>query len=120
MATTKSIISRANNRFTKLIKREIIEKDAIITGDMLRSIDTVFKEKSNGNIEIVLGSIYYYVYVDQGTKHIKARKITEDVLNSDSFNEILEDLMFEWNDLRINEMLLRVSSKSSGKIKIKI
>ena len=114
--TRQQIISRANNKFTQLIKKEIIDKDAIITGDMLRSIDAIFKE-SKDTVKIQLGAIHYYVYVDEGTRFIKARKITEDVLESKAFIEILEDLMFEWNEIEINDMLFNLGKNKNITVK---
>ncbi len=106
--TRKQILSRANNRFTKLIKKDIQKKDAIKTGEMLRSIDSAFKEKGD-DVVIELGAIHYYVFVDEGTKHIKARKITEDVLESKEFEKIMEDLMFDWTEIIINDMVTKTN-----------
>lgn len=125
--TEQQIVSKANNRFRKLIQKDILKKDAIITGDMLRSIDPVFRLKKK-KILIELGAIYYYEYVDQGTKGkhgtkrkqgtqgIKARNITTDVLESKAFLEIAEDLSFDLYELQVDLMLSKLGKGKNIKI----
>jgi len=116
MKSRQKILDKGNNRFRKLIQKDILKKDAIITGDMLRSIDPVFKDRRD-KVLIELGAIYYYEYVDQGTRTIKARNITSDVLDSKAFLKIVEDLMFEIEDLEVDLMLSKLGKGKNITIK---
>ena len=96
-------LSKYNNRFRKLVQEDIYKKDLIKTGDLIRSIDAEFRVE-NDNVVIEIGSIYYYEYLDNGTRHIKARKITEDVIKSKEFQKIMDEVTQEWVEYQLSKI----------------
>ena len=100
MPSVKSILSRGNNRLRALIQEVILEKNLIKTGDLHRSIDAEFTEK-NGNITINIGAIFYYKFLDDGTKYIAERNITQDTVNHPTFTKIMEDVAGDYVELLI-------------------
>lgn len=87
-----SEIRRANVKFKNLIREEIRIKKLIKTGTMIRSISTEFILEK-GKIKIKLGAVYYYKFLDDGTKYIKAYNITKDTLKSKKFQDLEKDLI---------------------------
>lgn len=88
-------LSRYDNRLRRLIQDIINKKGLVKTGDLIRSIDANFFIK-NDNIELNIGAIYYYDYLDKGTKYIKPREITKDVTSSKEFNDIMTEVVTEY------------------------
>tara|TARA_R110002012_G_scaffold106783_4_gene248052 strand:- start:231 stop:542 length:312 start_codon:yes stop_codon:yes gene_type:complete len=101
MATAQSILSRGNNRLARLIEAEIQKQNLIKTGDLLKSIDAQFVLK-NKKITIKIGAMYYYTFLDNGTRHIKSRNITQKVINSDKFVKLMEDVAGEYIEFLID------------------
>ena len=95
MASEQQILSRGNNRLTKLIQAEIVDQKLIKTGDLLKSIDARFTIKGS-KLTIKIGALYYYTFLDKGTKHIKSRDITANVVNSKGFTGLMEDVAAEY------------------------
>ena len=97
-------LSKYNNRFSNLIEADIRKKKLIKTGDLIRSIDPVF-HLSNNKITIKLGAIHYFKYLDDGTRYIKSYNITKDVMNTQEFLDIIEDIIFDGIDSDIDIIL---------------
>ncbi len=95
MASEKEILSRGNNRLTKIIQSEIKDQNLIKTGDLLKSIDAKFTIRGT-KVTIKIGAMYYYTYLDRGTKYIKSRDITKNVVNSKRFNDLMEEVAAEY------------------------
>lgn len=118
MATVNSIISRGNNKFRRLIQKDIREKNLIKTGDLIQSIDPVFSmEKGELNIEV--GAIHYYKFLDDGTKFITARNITSDVVESSEFTKLIEDIIFQLTEKKVDELLINLG-KNNKNITVKL
>ena len=100
----QSIIKKYNTRFTKLVQQDISDKNLIKTGDLYKSIDAKFKLDGD-EVVIDIDVIYYYVFLDDGTRHIQAFNITEDVTNSSEFDALMEDMMIELLEFELNEKL---------------
>lgn len=111
MAGIGSILNKASIRFRKLIQKDIRNKNLIKTGDLVRSIDAEFKE-SKGKITISIGAIFYYTYLDDGTKYIKSFDITKDVLDSKGFKDLLEEVLEDVTKVQIDEILLKLNGKN--------
>lgn len=111
MAGVGSILNKASNRFRKLIQQDIRNKNLIKTGDLIRSIDAEFKEKGN-KIVIHIGAIFYYTYLDDGTKYIKSFDITKDVLDSKGFKDLLEEVLVDVTQVKIDEAFSGLGSKN--------
>jgi hypothetical protein len=111
MASTGSILNKASNRFRKLIQDDIRKKNLIKTGDLIRSIDASFKEDGD-EIKIQIGAIYYYTFLDDGTKYIKSFNITEDVLDSTEFEELLEDTIVDIKTIEIEKAFKGLGTKN--------
>lgn len=107
----KNIVKRFNNRFRKLIQKDIRKKGSIRTGTMLKSIDPVFNIDKKGELVVNLDAVYYYEYVDGGTRYITPRDFTKDVVNSEEFAKILEELMIEISLLTVKTMFRNTGFK---------
>lgn len=101
MATAQSIVSRGNNRLTKIIASEIQKQNLIKTGDLLKSIDAQFVVKGK-DLKVKIGAMYYYTFLDNGTKHIKSRDITKNVVNSDRFIKLMEEVAADYIEFLID------------------
>ena len=71
---------------------------------MIRSIDAVFKKRGD-NYTIELGAIYYYTFLDDGTKYIKKKDITKDVIEGDEFRDLVAELMVDISMISINKTI---------------
>ena len=91
MASLQKIVSRGNNRLTKVIQAEIKSQRLIKTGDLLRTVDAQFVVKGK-KLTIKIGTMYYYTFLDNGTKHIRSRNITQNVVNSKRFIDLMEEV----------------------------
>lgn len=90
MATIGSVLNKSTNKLRRLIQQDIRDKNLIKSGDLIKSIDASFKEE-RGKITLSIGAIYYYTFLDDGTRYIKARNITNDVMESREFKILLEE-----------------------------
>ena len=80
----------------------------IKTGDLLRSIDSVFSfDEKDWTINIELKSIFYYEYLDNGTKRIKAFEITNKTLESEEYDEMITDLLSEIYEYKVDKIILK-------------
>lgn len=75
----KKELEKVGKELVDGIKSEIRSAGAIRTGDMLRSID--YKVTGDTDPELMIDAIYYYTYVDEGTKYISPREFTKKALN---------------------------------------
>jgi hypothetical protein len=102
MPSLQSILSRGNNRLRALIQEVILDKNLIKTGDLHRSIDAEFREE-DGIIKIKIGAIYYYKYLDDGTRYIEARNITKDTTEHPTFKNIMDDVAADFVEYLIEK-----------------
>lgn len=108
--TAKSI-RKANVDFKNLVRNQIRKEKLIDTGTMIRSITSDIKVV-NGEVEITLGAVYYYKFLDDGTRYIKAYNITEDVINTKKFKDIIMSLVTDMIDVGIKKALKPLTGAS--------
>lgn len=101
---TAKAIRKANVDFKKLVRDEIRKKKLIKTGTMIRSITSDIKVVA-GEVKIELGAVYYYKFLDDGTRYIKAYNITNDVMETKKFQDIIMDLIGDMIDVGIKKAL---------------
>jgi hypothetical protein len=85
------------------IKKQIIEVKAVKTGKMKNTTKVkvgydfardVFTIKS-------VNSTFYYIFVDQGTIHIKPRRITDKTLDRQTVESAFDRLYDKWMDYMV-------------------
>jgi len=108
---TAKAIRRANVDFKNLVRTEIRKKKLIDTGTMIRSITSDIKVV-NEEVEITLGAVYYYKFLDDGTRYIKAYNITEDVMDTKKFKDIIMDLVGDMIDVGLKKALKPLTGAS--------
>lgn len=114
MESINNIINKYNNRFKQLIMKTILDinqastNSALIkTGDLLRSIDSIFTfNEKDWSIDIDIKAIFYYEYLDNGTKRIKAFEITNKTLDSKENTDMIQDLLGELFEYKIDKIML--------------
>jgi len=112
-----NLLNKASIRFRKLIQNDIRKKNLIKTGDMIRSIEADFSENtSTGEIVISIGAIYYYTYLDDGTRYIKSFDITDDVVDSKEFEKLMEETIVDITEIQVTKAFEGLGSKT---VKIK-
>lgn len=86
------------------IKRQIIDVKAVDTGRMKNT--TKVKVGYNFTTDIFsiqsVNSTFYYIFVDKGTIHIKAREITDKTLEREEVKSALDRLYDKWIDYIID------------------
>jgi len=92
----KPNLASGNNRLRALIQEVILAKNLIKTGDLHRSIDAKFTIDKKDNLTVKIGAIFYYKYLDDGTRTIAKRDITKDTVNSPKFKKIMEDVAADY------------------------
>lgn len=111
MKVTAKSIRKANVDFKKLVRDEIRRKKLIKTGTLVRSITSDIKVV-NGEVDITLGAVYYYKFLDDGTKHIKSYNITKDIMNTKRFQDIIMSLITDMIDTGIKVALKPLTGAS--------
>ena len=106
-----SLLNKASKQFRKLVQKDIRSKNLIKSGDLVKSIEAKFTSKG-GEIFISIGAIFYYTYLDDGTKNIKSFDITEDVLDSQEFADIMEDLIVDIVEVRLDKKIAQLGKKN--------
>lgn len=88
----------ATNSMSSLIKKSIIEKQAIDTGRMKNTslVKIVLDDKNKRPKYVEIDSTYYYKFVDQGTRHITPRQITKWMRDQDKFKKEMARIMNAW------------------------
>lgn len=89
------------------LKKTIIQVKAVDTGWMKNQArvkvtynfvtDKFFIQESDA-----AKKVFYYLYVDQGTIHMKARKITDKTLRKPKVQKALDKLFDKWMDYMID------------------
>jgi len=97
----KPNFNSGNNRLRALIQEVILAKNLIKTGDLHRSIEASFSINKKDELTIFIGAIYYYKYLDDGTKYIAKRDITKDTTEHPTFTKIMEEVAFDYVDYLI-------------------
>jgi hypothetical protein len=102
-----SQLGAATRSLNAEIKKTIIQVKAVDTGRMKNN--TKIKIEYNFNTDKFtfteggVKSTDYYIFVDEGTIHIKARKITEKTLNKQKVQLALDKLWDKWMDYMIDK-----------------
>ena len=112
-AKIMSEIKGANVRFKKLIQDEIAKKKLIKTGYMIKSITSEFRLE-RGKITIFLGAVYYYKFLDNGTKFIKPYYITADTIKGEKFKKLEKELVSKIAGIEILEAIQRYDKPFLG------
>lgn len=108
----ESEIRRANVKLKKLIQNEITRQKLIDTGAMIKSITTEFT-LSRRKLNIKLGAIYYYKFLDNGTRYITARKITKNVISGNEFKNLEKRLIASIAKIEIIDQIKRFNEKGA-------
>lgn len=103
----KTILSKASAKLKTLVKNDIISKGLVKTGALVQSIEADFVETGD-ELTIEIGAVYYYAFLDDGTRFIEAYNITEDVTNSSAFQVLLEDTITSLLEVRLDNALKRI------------
>ena len=111
MSSTKSIfisqLGAATRSINAEIKKTIIQVKAVDTGRMKNN--TKVKLEYNFSKDVFLfteggiRSTSYYIFVDEGTVHIKAREITQKTLNKPKVQKALDKVFDKWMDYMIDK-----------------
>ena len=101
-----SQLGGTTRRLNAQIKKTIIQVKAVDTGRMKNNttvrIEYDFNKDKFTVLQSGVFSTYYYIYVDEGTIHIKARKITDKTLSKPIVQESLDKLYDKWIDYMID------------------
>lgn len=109
-ATKAAFISQlgaATRSINAEIKKTIIKVGAVDTGRMKNNtkvkIEYDFSKDEFYFTEGGIRSTFYYPFVDEGTRHIKAREITQKTLMSDKVQKALDKVFDKWTDYMIDK-----------------
>ena len=111
MGTTKNIfisqLGATTRKINAQLKKTIIEVKAVDTGRMKNNtkvkLEYNFAKDDFYFTEDGIRSTFYYPFVDQGTRHIKAREITEKTLRKQAVQKSLDKLFDKWMDYMIDK-----------------
>lgn len=108
MGSTKNIfisqLGASTRSLNAEIKKTIVKVKAVDTGRMKNNTKVKIKynfSKDKFTINQV-NSTDYYIFVDEGTIHIKPRKITDKTLNKPKVQKALDKLFDKWMDYMID------------------
>ena len=95
-ATTRSLNAE--------IKKTIIKVKAVDTGRMKNNTKVKVNYNFNKDVFTItqVNSTDYYIFVDEGTIHIKPRKITDKTLRKPKVQKSLDKLFDKWMDYMID------------------
>jgi hypothetical protein len=80
----------------------IISKEGLIkTGALRASIDINFDVN---NSDFSISAIYYYEYLDRGTKYIKSYDLTEKIVNDKIVLDAIEDFYYNYFKEKIDKL----------------
>ena len=111
MSSTKSIFISQLGATTRSInaqlKKTIIQVKAVDTGRMKNNAKVKVTYDFNRDLFFIQESdiarkVFYYLYVDKGTIHIKARNITDKTLAKAKVQKSLDKLFDKWMDYMID------------------
>lgn len=88
-------VSEIEYGMTELYREKIMEVGAYRTGNLYNSIETVIAFTSDGPIVRIMG-INYLPFVDNGTRYIDPRYITEKWLADPRYDVMYEELFVIW------------------------
>ena len=96
-------INKANRKLYALIQRVILTKRResdgkvlkVRTGRLKRNIRPLLSIDNDNNLIVDMEVMEYYQYLDEGTRRIKPWFLSEEIMDSEEFEEIVEDLYFE-------------------------
>jgi hypothetical protein len=91
-------------RIVDLVCKDVITREGLIkTGQLLRSIESDVRFNQN-DITIEIEAVYYYEYLDEGTRYIKPYNLTDKILNDSRVIKAIEDFLVEWIEKRIDKI----------------
>lgn len=101
-----SQLGAATRSLNAEIKKTIIQVKAVDTGRMKNNTKVKIEYDFNKDKFIIqnsgVSSTFYYIFIDEGTIHIKPRKITEKTLNKGKVQAALDKLWSKWADYMID------------------
>jgi len=112
MSSTRNIfisqLGATTRKINAQLKKTIIEVRAVDTGRMKNNAKVKVtydfnKEKFFIQSSDMAKKVFYYLYVDQGTIHIKARNITDKTLSKKVVQKSLDKLFDKWMDYMIDK-----------------
>ena len=112
MSSTKSIfisqLGATTRKINAQLKKTIIQVKAVDTGRMKNNAkvkitydfttDRFYIQESD-----IARKVFYYLYVDKGTIHIKAREITDKTMAKPKVQKALDKLFDKWMDYMIDK-----------------
>ena len=100
-----SQLGAATRSLNAEIKKTIISVKAVDTGRMKNNTKVKINyDFSKDKFTITqVDSTFYYVFVDQGTIHIKPRKITDKTLDKAKVQKALDKLFDKWADYMLDK-----------------
>ena len=110
MSNSKSLFIAQLGACTRSInaelKKTIIDVKAVDTGRMKNNAKVKVTYDFNKEEFYIQGSdmakkVFYYLYIDNGTIHIKPRNITDKTLNKPKVQKALDKLFDKWMDYMI-------------------
>lgn len=111
MSTTKSLfisqLGAATRSLNAELKKTIIQVKAVDTGRMKNNAKVKITYDFNRDKFYIQESdmarkVFYYLYVDKGTMHIKAREITDKTMAKPKVQRALDKLFDKWMDYMID------------------
>lgn len=82
------------------IKKQIVEVGAVRTGRMKNNTKVKVSYDFDRDVFTIksVDSTFYYIFVDQGTVHIKPRRITDKTMDREKVRSALDKLYDKWID----------------------
>ena len=89
------------------IKKQIVEVGAVRTGRMKNTTKVKVGYDFGRDIFFIkdVNSQFYYIFVDKGTRHIKARDITDKTFNRPRVQEALDKVYDKWADWYFGDII---------------
>ena len=101
-----SQLGAATRSLNAEIKKTIIQVKAVDTGRMKNNTKVKIEYDFNKDKFIIqnsgVNSTFYYIFIDEGTIHIKPRRITDKTLNRAKVQAALDKLWSKWADYMID------------------
>ena len=101
-----SQLGAATRSLNAEIKKTIIQVKAVDTGRMKNNTKVKIEYDFNKDKFIIqnsgVSSTFYYIFIDEGTIHIKPRRITDKTLNRAKVKVALDKLWSKWADYMID------------------
>jgi hypothetical protein len=99
-----SEIKQIEVNLTKLYQEKVMEVGAYRTGALHKSIEVKVRLEKNGPEMDVLG-VEYLPFIDEGTRYIDARHITDKWQSDPKWEQYMEELVEIWAEDFLDEKL---------------